>query len=352
MSSRIHSHCNGGVEDFKSTVLYFRHSRYVPYSLYVSQVHPSQVLPCQQTCYLSSPWPGLPRLVSIILESTTSLRGNRKIRRRKLHLLLDTERILFGLLIASYCSVDPYWYARFARQTMPGQSSSNSGPPSRTSRRLCSCNAFVIVLSAPLTTGLALASLALLLLDQAHSGRFTEQMAIYPFKYLRAWWDLYRLFTYPLLHRNFSHCWANLSTLLLLGPPLEERYGSMHLGAVLAVTSVITGIIHASLFHNGLIGASGLVMCLLLLSASHAARFNELQRVYELPLSFLVLTVTYVTREVAAIGQDDGISRISHLLGVACGIAFALHLARRASAGAAQSDGRTPITRSTSSERY
>jgi hypothetical protein len=69
-------------------------------------------------------------------------------------------------------------------------------------------------------------------------------------------------------------------------------------------------------------------MCLLLLSASHAARYNEAQRVYELPLSFLVLTVTYISRELAAMGQDDGIARIAHLLGVACGVAFALHLAR------------------------
>jgi hypothetical protein len=75
-------------------------------------------------------------------------------------------------------------------------------------------------------------------------------------------------------------------------------------------------------------------MCLLLLSASHAAVFNENQRVYELPLSFLVLTVTYISRELAAMGQDDGISRIAHLLGVASGVAFALRYARSQSVGA------------------
>ena len=54
-------------------------------------------------------------------------------------------------------------------------------------------------------------------------------------------------------------------------------------------------------------------------------------RVYELPLSesFLVrvLGVAYVTREVAAMGQDDGISRVAHLLGVACGVGFGLRFA-------------------------
>jgi membrane associated rhomboid family serine protease len=126
-------------------------------------------------------------------------------------------------------------------------------------RRLCSCNAFVIVMSAPLSTGIALCSLALLLLDNVHNGLLTENMAIYPFRYFRGWWDLYRLLTWPLLHRNFAHAWANLATLLLLGPPLEERIGSLNLGGVLAVTSVVTGLLHASLFSNGLIGASGML---------------------------------------------------------------------------------------------
>lgn len=196
------------------------------------------------------------------------------------------------------------------------------------SRRLCSCNAFVVVLSAPVSTGVALLSLAVLLLDQVHHGELTTALAIYPVRYLHSLpWDAYRLFTWPLVHRNFSHAWGNLATLLLLGPPLEDRLGSWRLAAILAVTAAATGCLHAALFSNGLIGASGLVMCLLLLSASHAARYSPASGVYELPLSFLVLSVTYVVREVAAMGQDDGISRLAHLLGVACGVLFALRFA-------------------------
>jgi membrane associated rhomboid family serine protease len=125
-------------------------------------------------------------------------------------------------------------------------------------KRLCSCNAFVVVLSSPLSTSLTLCSLALLLLDNVHNGLLTERMAVFPFRYFRGWWELYRIFTWPLLHRNFAHAWGNLATLLLLGPPLEERVGSLHLGGVLAVTSGVTGLLHASLFSNGLIGASGM----------------------------------------------------------------------------------------------
>ena len=195
-------------------------------------------------------------------------------------------------------------------------------------RRLCSCNAFVVVLNAPVSTFLALVSLIILLLDSVHKGELTSVLAIFPLRYLHNLpWDAYRLFTWPLVHKSFSHAWGNLTTLLLLGPPLEERIGSARLFGVLAVTASATGCIHAALFSNGLIGASGLVMCLLLLSASHAARYSPATGVYELPLSFLVLAVTYVTREVAAMGQDDGISRIAHLLGVACGVIFALRLA-------------------------
>lgn len=171
-------------------------------------------------------------------------------------------------------------------------------------------------------------SMIILLLDSVHKGVFTTTLAIYPWQTLDDLpWDVYRLFTWPLVHSNFSHAWSNLAVLLLLGPPLEEYLGSRRLFATLAVTAAVTGFVHALLFSSGLIGSSCLVLCLLLLSASHAARFSPTAGVYELPLSYLILAVTYVTREVAALGQDGGVSRFALLVGVSCGVVFALRVA-------------------------
>ena len=209
--------------------------------------------------------------------------------------------------------------------------------PPGSPRRLCSCSAYVVVLSAPVSTGFALVALAILFLDGVHQGDLTMALAVYPIRHLyNLPWDVYRLLTWPLVHRNFSHAWGNLTTLLLIGPPLEERLGSRRLACVLAVTAAVTGGLHAALFTNGLIGASGLVMCLLLISASQAARFSPSAGVYELPLSFVILAVTYVSRELAALGQDDGISRVAHLGGVALGLLFALRFALPAADRGAQ----------------
>src|SRR5687768_16510925 len=99
----------------------------------------------------------------------------------------------------------------------------SSRQPLRT--RLCTCNAFVVVFCAPISTLLALVSLAVLLLDQVNDGNLTKALAVYPLRFLRSPWQWHRLISYVVAHNNFSHAWSNLTTVLLLGPALEERYG-------------------------------------------------------------------------------------------------------------------------------
>jgi len=71
--------------------------------------------------------------------------------------------------------------------------------------------------------------------------------------------NLLRLLTYPLAHGDFYHLFGNLMFLLLLGPVLEEKYGSWCLLMMFALTSIVSGLIIGMLPMGGIMGASGLV---------------------------------------------------------------------------------------------
>jgi len=58
----------------------------------------------------------------------------------------------------------------------------------------------------------------------------------------------------------------NFLLILLLGPMLEEKYGSKRIAFMIAVTAVVTGVINILLFpRTALLGASGVVFILLIL---------------------------------------------------------------------------------------
>jgi rhomboid protease GluP len=125
-----------------------------------------------------------------------------------------------------------------------------------------------------------------------------------------------RLFTYVLGHQNWVHLMSNFSFILLIGPVLEEKYGSGPLFVMMLVTALVTGVLNALLFRTGLMGASGIVFMLILLSSFSNIRSGEI------PLTFVLIVVLFLAREViAAFGQDD-ISQFAHVLGGICGSLF------------------------------
>ena len=59
-----------------------------------------------------------------------------------------------------------------------------------------------------------------------------------------------------------------MSYLLLLGPMLEEKYGSKKIIEVIVITALITGVINYVFFWNvALCGASGVVFAFILLTS-------------------------------------------------------------------------------------
>ena len=120
-----------------------------------------------------------------------------------------------------------------------------------------------------------------------------------------------RFFTHVLGHSGWDHLVGNLSYILLLGPLLEEKYGSRTLGAVIAVTAVITGILNYVLFPNiALCGASGVVFAFIILSSVTSFRTGEI------PLTFILVAIIYLGQQIIqGVFVADNISNLSHFAG-------------------------------------
>jgi GlpG protein len=112
-------------------------------------------------------------------------------------------------------------------------------------------------------------------------------------------------------HSGWDHLVGNLSYILLLGPLLEEKYGSRTLLAVIAVTAAITGILNYVLFPRiALCGASGVVFAFILLSSVTSIRTGEI------PLTFILVAVIYLGQQVIqGVFVADNISNLSHFAG-------------------------------------
>ena len=120
-----------------------------------------------------------------------------------------------------------------------------------------------------------------------------------------------RAFTHIFGHADWAHFVGNMSYLLLLGPMLEEKYGSKTLAEVVAVTALSTSLVNYLLFPNvALCGASGVVFAFILLSSFTSFRQGEI------PLTFILVAVFFIGQQIIeGIFVRDNISNISHIVG-------------------------------------
>lgn len=132
-----------------------------------------------------------------------------------------------------------------------------------------------------------------------------------------------RLFTHVIGHSGWEHFISNMSYILLLGPMLEEKYGSMRILQIIAITALVTGVINYVFFWNvALCGASGVCFAFILLASF--TRFRE----GEIPLTVILVAVIYLGQQIyeGIVVQDD-ISNIAHVFGGIVGgiIGFSLN---------------------------
>lgn len=133
-----------------------------------------------------------------------------------------------------------------------------------------------------------------------------------------------RLFTHVFGHANISHYSNNMILLLLVGPLLEEKYGSGRLAGIMAAVALITGIVHILLPGNSaLLGASGIVFAFILLSSVTGSGKG-------IPLTTVIVAVIYITQQIYdGVTAADNISQLTHIIGGTIGAVYGLTMKRK-----------------------
>ena len=182
----------------------------------------------------------------------------------------------------------------------------------------------VIRFNAPVILTFALLSLLALLLGNWTNGAATHQyFSVYrsslsdPLTYVR-------FIGHVLGHADYEHYMGNMLLLLLVGPGLEEKYGSGTMVWMILVTALVTGLVHFVFFPgSALLGASGVVFMMIVLSS-----FTAMRRV-EIPVTLILVVIFYLGGEIMdGLFKKDNISQITHIVGGLCGLIFGFTVRR------------------------
>jgi membrane associated rhomboid family serine protease len=134
-----------------------------------------------------------------------------------------------------------------------------------------------------------------------------------------------RLFLHVLGHANYQHYIGNMLLLLVIGPPLEEKYGSRSMIVAFLITAFICGAVQWIFFPgSALLGASGLVFMMIVLSSLSGMRKDSI------PVTLVFVLVFYLGKEIIdGLFTKDNISQLTHIIGGACGAVLGLLVFRK-----------------------
>ena len=179
---------------------------------------------------------------------------------------------------------------------------------------------FGVVYNAPITLTFSLLCIAVILLKQKLQSLpviFTApgcQTSAVAFN----WKDpihYARLFLHVFGHTDWNQLTGNLAFILLLGPALEDKFGSGLLALMMTITAFVTGTINACFIPSVIMGASGIVFMMILLSSVTAASKTKI------PLTFILVCLIYVGKEFL-IHEEAGtaaVITVAHVAGGICG---------------------------------
>ncbi|MBO4265605.1 MAG: rhomboid family intramembrane serine protease [Lachnospiraceae bacterium] len=168
-----------------------------------------------------------------------------------------------------------------------------------------------VTLNAPVVLGIVGISFLATLLGYITGGTISDMFfstyrseLLSPLTWIRA-------FAHIFGHSDWTHFVGNMSYLLLLGPMLEEKYGSKTLAGVVAVTAFSTSLVNYILFPNVMLcGASGVVFAFILLSSFTSFKQGEI------PLTFILVAIFFIGQQILeGVFVRDNISNLSHIVG-------------------------------------
>ena len=171
--------------------------------------------------------------------------------------------------------------------------------------------------NSPVVLSFALISLAALLLNRLTGGWTNSHL----FSVYHS--SLADPLTYP---RFFLHVLGhgNIMMILVIGPPLEEKYGSRSLLYAILITALVAGVVQWSFFPGtALLGASGIVFMMIVMSSLAGMRDGYI------PITLILVLVLYLGGEVVSgITQSDNVSQLTHVIGGLCGAFLGLSMSR------------------------
>lgn len=129
--------------------------------------------------------------------------------------------------------------------------------------------------------------------------------------------DILRIISHIFGHANWEHLLGNISFILLIGPVLEEKYGSLRMLVMILFTGLATGIFNLLFLANASLGASGIVFMLILLISVTNVRRGEI------PLTLIAIVAIFLFKEIynMLVVQND-INEAAHLVGGLVGGVF------------------------------
>lgn len=175
-----------------------------------------------------------------------------------------------------------------------------------------------ITFNSPVILSFVGVCLLALILDKITGGISTLKLfSVYRSSFLNPL-TYVRLIGHIFGHAGWSHFINNIMMILILGPMLEEKYGSKDILLVILITAVVTGAFHMIFSpFTRLLGASGVVFAFILLSS--LTSFDD----GGVPVTFILVAVIYIGEQIyQLIAITSNVSNITHIIGGAVGATF------------------------------
>lgn len=130
-----------------------------------------------------------------------------------------------------------------------------------------------------------------------------------------------KMFTHILGHSNYNHFKNNFLYILLIGPMIEEKYGSINLLKMIIITAFITALINIIISKKQILGASGIAFMLILLSSLVNLETGKI------PVTLILIFIFYIVTEIKdGLLKKDNISHLSHIIGAICGFIYGMYI--------------------------
>lgn len=177
--------------------------------------------------------------------------------------------------------------------------------------------------NSPIVLGFTIACFAVMVIDKLTRGASTNALFSVYRSSLLSPLTYVRFFGHVLGHAGWEHFIGNIMLILVVGPLLEEKYGSSNILFVILATALVTGVVNFIFFpHVQLLGASGVVFAFILLSSFTSFKEGKV------PVTFMLVAIIYIGQQVYdGIFVQDNVSNLTHILGggVGSGLGFIMN---------------------------